>query len=123
MTDPRPTERGREPGNWELMRGIERLERRFDDAVKGFVTIAVHDLLAARVKDAEADIEKAKTDAAAAVEKAKTEAAASIAGIRTELDNAKKQRAQTWTAIGLLAAGGAIGLFYDIFTRGLGIGG
>ena len=32
-------------------------------------------------------------------------------------------RAQTWTAIGLLAAGGAIGLFYDIFTRGLGMGG
>lgn len=123
MTEDRPSERGREPGNWELMRGIERLERRFDDAVNGFVTIAVHDLLAARVKDAEADIEKAKTERERQIAEAKTEAATAIAGIRTELDNAKKQRAQTWTAIGLLAAGGAVGLFYDIFTRGLGIGG
>ena len=123
MTEERPAERGREPGNWELMRGIERLERRFDDAVKGFVTIAVHDLLADRVKGNEADIERAKIDAADAVEKAKTEAGAQIVAIRTELDDAKKQRAQTWTAIGLLAAGGAIGLFYDIFTRGLGMGG
>lgn len=123
MTDGRPSERGREPGNWELMRGIERLEKRFDDAVKGFVSVAVHDLLAARVKDVETDVEKGKTEAAQAVEKAKTEAASALAAIRTELDNAKKTRAQTWTAIGLLAAGGAVGLFYDIFTRGLGLGG
>lgn len=123
MTDDRPSERGREPGNWELMRGIERLEKRFDDAVKGFVPVAVHNLLADRVKDVEADVEKARTEAAVGVEKARTEAASALAAIRTELDNAKKTRAQTWTAIGLLAAGGAIGLFYDIFTRGLGLGG
>ena len=123
MTDGRPSERGREPGNWELMRGIERLEKRFDDAVNGFVSVAVHNLLADRVKDVEADVEKARTDAAADVEKARTDAAAALATIRTELDNAKKTRAQTWTAIGLLATGGAIGLFYNIFTRGLGIGG
>lgn len=121
MTDGRPSERGREPGNWELMRGIERLERRFDDAAKGFVSLAVHNLLADRVKEVETDVEKARTDATAEVEKAKAEAAAALAGVRTELDNAKKTRAQTWTAIGLLAAGGAIGLFYDIFTRGLGL--
>lgn len=123
MTDGRPSERGREPGNWELMRGIERLEKRFDDAVNGFVSIAVHNLLADHVKDVEADVEKARVDAAADVEKARTEAASALATIRTELDNAKKMRAQTWTAIGLLAAGGAIGLFYAIFTRGLGLGG
>ena len=127
MTDGRPSERGREPGNWELMRGIERLEKRFDDAVKGFVPVAVHNLLADRVKDVEADVEKARTDAAVEVDKkiddARKEAASAAAAIRTELDNAKKTRAQTWTAIGLLAAGGAVGLFYDIFTRGLGMGG
>lgn len=123
MTDPRPTERGREPGNWELMRGIERLERRFDDAAKGFVSVEVHRLLAERVQSVEKAVGVARTDVAADVEKAKREAAAAIAGVRTELDNGKKQRAQTWTAIGLLAAGGAIGLFYDIFTRGLGMGG
>ena len=123
MTDGRPSERGREPGNWELMRGIERLEKRFDDAIKGFVPVAVHNLLADRVKDVEADVEKARVDAAANIEKARTEAASALAAIRAELDNAKKTRAQTWTAIGLLAAGGAVGLFYDIFTRGLGMGG
>lgn len=123
MTDGRPSERGREPGNWELMRGIERLEKRFDDAVKGFVSIAVHNLLADRVKDVEADVEKARVDSAADVDKARTEAAAALAVVRTELDNAKKTRAQTWTAIGLLAAGGAIGLFYDIFSGAIGIGG
>lgn len=122
MTDPQPAERGREPGNWELMRGIERLEKRFDDAVKGFVSVAVHDLLAARVKDVETDVEKSKTEAAQAVEKAKTEAASSIAVIRTELDNAKKQRAQTWTAIGLLAAGGAVTFLYNLISRGAGLG-
>lgn len=123
MTEDRPSERGREPGNWELMRGIERLERRFDDAAKGFVSVEVHRLLAERVQSVEKAVGVARTDVETDVEKAKTEAAAAIAGIRTELDNGKKQRAQTWTAIGLLAAGGAIGLFYDIFTRGLGMGG
>ena len=51
MTDGRPSERGREPGNWELMRGIERLEKRFDDAVKGFVSVEVHRLLAEVVRE------------------------------------------------------------------------
>lgn len=123
MTDGRPNERGREPGNWELMRGIERLEKRFDDAVKGFVSIEVHRLLAEDVRELKDDLASARTDATAAVEKARTDAAAALASVQTELDNAKKTRAQTWTAIGLLAAGGAIGLFYDIFTRGLGLGG
>ena len=123
MTEDRPAERGREPGNWELMRGIERLERRFDDAAKGFVSVEVHRLLAERVKGVEEAVATARTDAESDVDRARTEAAAALAVVRTELDNAKKTRAQTWTAIGLLAAGGAIALFYDIFSRGIGIGG
>lgn len=125
---------GREPGGWELLRAVQSINGRLDDFAKGFVSIAVHNLLAEDVKEARAEtaavkaeadrkIEAVRTDAAADVEKARTEAATALSGMRTELDNAKKQRAQTWTAIGLLAAGGAIGLFYDIFTRGLGIGG
>lgn len=121
MPDERPSERGREPGNWELMRGIERLEKRFDDAAKGFVSLAIHNLLADRVKDLESDIDKARTDAVAEVEKARTEAAAALASVRTELDNAKKTRAQTWTAIGLLFAAGVVTLIWDIFTKGLGL--
>ena len=120
MTDEKPKS---EPGGWELMRAFERVEKRLDGFARDFVSTVVHNLLVERVKEAEAEIETAKTDAAAAIEKAKTDAAAALATIRTELDNAKKTRAQTWTAIGLLAAGGAIGLFYDIFTRGLGLGG
>ena len=122
MTDGRPSERGREPGNWELMRGIERLEKRFDDAVKGFVSVEVHRLLAEDVREMKADLAATRADAAADVEKARADAASALTVIRTELDNAKKTRAQTWTAIGLLAAGGAVGLFSDIFTRGLGMG-
>lgn len=121
MSDGRPNERGREPGNWELMRGIERLEKRFDEAVKGFVSVAVHNLLADRVKDVEADVEKARADAEAAVEKARVDAASALSQITTELNNAKKTRAQTWTAIGLLAAGGAITFVYDLIQRGAGL--
>lgn len=120
MTEDKP--KG-EPGGWELMRAFERVEKRLDDAVKGFVSVVVHNLLAEDVKEARAEIAAAKVERERQIAEAKTEAAASIATIRTELDNARKQRAQTWTAIGLLAAGGAIGLFYDIFTRGLGMGG
>lgn len=121
MGDERPTERGREPGNWELMRGIERIERRVDDVAKGFVSLAIHNLLADRVKDLEADIEKARADATAEVDKARNEASAALATVRTELDNAKKTRAQTWTAIGLLFAGGVVALIWDVFTKGLGL--
>lgn len=121
MSDGRPNKRGREPGNWELMRGIERLEKRFDEAVKGFVSVAVHNLLADRVKDVEADVEKARADAEAAVEKARVDAASALSQITTELNNAKKTRAQTWTAIGLLAAGGAITFVYDLIQRGAGL--
>ena len=120
MTDDKPKS---EPGGWELMRAFERVEKRLDGFARDFVSVIVHNLLADRVKEVEKRQAEAETEAEARVEKAKSEAATSIAAMRTELDNAKKQRAQTWTAIGLLAAGGAIGLFYDIFTRGLGIGG
>jgi len=120
MTDDKPKS---EPGGWELMRAFERVEKRLDGFARDFVSAIVHNLLAERVKELEVRQQEAETVAEAAVDKAKTEAATALAAMRTELDNAKKQRAQTWTAIGLLAAGGAIGLFYDIFTRGLGMGG
>lgn len=121
MTD--GSEKGREPGGWELLRAVQDVKASVADIVRGFVPIAVFNLLAEDVKEAKTEIERTRSDADKKIEAAKTEAATAIATIRTELDNAKKQRAQTWTAIGLLAAGGAIGLFYDIFTRGLGIGG
>jgi hypothetical protein len=121
MVDDRPSERGREPGNWELMRGIERLEKRFDAAASGFVSVEVHRLLAERVQSVEASVSTVRAEAEADVEKAKLEAAAALATVRTELDNAKKQRLQTWTAIGLLFASGIAALIINVFSRGLGL--
>lgn len=116
-------DKGREPGGWELLRAVQSITSRLDDLAKGFVSLAVHNLLAEDVKEARAETAAVKADADKKIDDARREAATALATIRTELDNGKKQRAQTWTAIGLLAAGGAISLFYDIFTRGLGIGG
>ena len=112
-----------EPGGWELMRAFERVEKRLDGFARDFVSVIVHNLLAEDVKEARAETAAVKADADKKIEDARKEAATALAAIRTELDNAKRTRAQTWTAIGLLAAGGAVGLFYDIFTRGLGMGG
>lgn len=112
---------GREPGGWELMRGLDSINKRLDEFAKGFVSIAVFDLLAERVRELEGDQAKGQAEAASDVEKAKLEAAAALASVRTELDNAKKTRSQTWTAIGVLFAGGVVALIWDVFTRGLGL--
>lgn len=114
---------GHEPGGWELLRAVQDVKATIADMSRGFVPIAVFNLLSEDVKEARAEAAAAKVETDKKIDDARKEAASAAAAIRTELDNAKKQRAQTWTAIGLLAAGGAIGLFYDIFTRGLGLGG
>jgi len=117
MTD----EKRAEPSTWEVMRGIERVEKRLDTMQHAFVSVEVHRLLAEDVREVK---EQATTDRAAnelAVQKAKDEAAIAVTAIQTELNNAKKQRAQTWTAIGLLFAGGVAALVIDVFSRGLGL--
>lgn len=111
----------REPSTWEVMRGIERVEKRLDGFARDFVSVIVHNLLVERVKELEGDIAEARADAKREISAAKKDAADEITSIRTELDNAKKTRAQTWTAIGLLAAGGAITLFYTVIRQGLGL--
>lgn len=121
MTD--GADKGREPGGWELLRAVQDVKVTISDMSRGFVPIAVFNLLAEDVKEARAETVAVKVEVDKKIDDARKEAASAAAAIRTELDNAKKTRAQTWTAIGLLAAGGAVGLFYDIFTRGLGMGG
>ena len=121
MTD--STDRGREPGGWELLRAVQEVKATIADMSRGFVPIAVFNLLVEDVKEARAETVAVKVEVDKKIEDARKEAASAAAAIRTELDNAKKTRAQTWTAIGLLAAGGAVSLFYNIFTRGLGMGG
>ena len=112
---------GREPGGWELLRAVNDVKTTIADMSRGFVPIAVFNLLVEDVKEARAEIEKAKIERERQIAEAKAEAAASITSIRTELDNAKKTRAQTWTAIGLLFAGGVAALIIDVFNRGLGL--
>lgn len=118
MTDEKPKS---EPGGWELMRAFERVEKRLDSFGREFVSVIVHNLLVERVKEVEADAALAKVEATTAIDKAKAEAAAQIAAIRTELDNAKKTRAQTWTAIGLLFVGGIVTIALGVFRQGLGL--
>lgn len=115
------TSSGREPGGWELLRAVQDVKATIADMSRGFVPLAVFNLLAEDVKEARAETTAVRAELVAEVDKAKTEAASQIAAIRTELDNAKKQRAQTWTAIGLLFAGGVAAMIIDIFNRGLGL--
>ena len=114
---------GHEPGGWELLRAVQEVKATIADMSRGFVPIAVFNLLAEDVKETRAETAALRVETDKRIDDARKEAASAVAAIRTELDNAKKQRAQTWTAIGLLAAGGAVSLFYNIFTRGLGLGG
>lgn len=112
---------GREPGGWELLRAVNSITARIDDIAKGFVPIALYNVLVDRVKEVETNLDKSQAQAKRDVDDAKSDAATQLAVMRTELDNAKKSRAQTWTSIGLLAGGGAAALLWDIFRDGLGI--
>ncbi len=105
----------------EVMRGLDRIEKRLDSMQKAFVSVEVHNLLAAEVRDLKAAAAADRANADAAIDKAKEEAAAQVAAVTTELNNAKKWRLQTWTALGLLFAGSVVAWATDIFGRGLGI--
>ena len=118
MTEDKPRS---EPSTWEVMRGVERIEKRLDGFSAAFVSVEVHRLLADDVREAKEQAAADRAAAAAATEAAKEQAAAALATMRTELDNAKKNRNQTWTAIGLLFATGLVAIIFDVFNRGLGL--
>lgn len=119
MTDDKPRS---EPSTWEVMRGVERIEKRLDAMTQAFVSVEVHRLLAEDVREAKEQAATDRAAAVAAVDTARSDAAAALATMRTELDNAKKQRGQTWTAIGVIFAGLVATSIYDTFMRGIGAG-
>lgn len=114
-------ESAREPSTWEVMRGLERIEKRLDGMSGAFVSVEVHNLLAAEVRDLKAAAASDRAANDAALDKAREDGAAQVAAVTTELNNAKKQRLQVWTGIGLLFAGSVVVWITDIFGRGLGL--
>lgn len=121
MSDGAAAGSGKEPGGWELYRAILDVKASIADMTRGFVPLAVFNLLAEDVKEARAETGRVEANADRKIAEAKSEAAAQIAAIRTELDNAKKTRAQTWTAIGLLFVGGIVTIALGVFRQGLGL--
>lgn len=99
-----------EPNGWELLRAVKGIETRLDNFASNFVPLAVFNLLAERVKEAEADAE--------AERKARAEGDAAL---RKEIDDQRKTKAQQWFAVGLLAVGGVVTLLFSIFRQGLGL--
>lgn len=98
------------PGNWELMRGIDSINKRLDDIVKGFVSIAVYNLLVEEVKEVKADLQKEKA-----------ERQTTVIALQAQAEDQRKSRAQTWLALGVAAAGVAFGVFGSIIRQGLGL--
>ena len=99
-----------EPTAGELMRGLNRIEKRIDDLVKGFVTVEVHRLLVDDVSELKADLVKEKADR----EK-------SVGELRTSAEERRKQAAQTWASIGLAAVAVVFAIFGSLIRQGLGL--
>lgn len=112
---------GKEPGGWELLRAVEKIDKRMDDFAKGFVSVEVHRLLAEDVTEVRQSAERERAETKGEIERVRDDFTKALATMQTALDNAKKTRAQTWSAIGLLFVGGAVTLFYTVFARGLGL--
>lgn len=99
-----------EPGGWELLRAVQQINARLDDFAKGFVSVAVHTLLAERVKEVETDLAKET----AAREKA-------VGELKQAEQEQRKSRAQTWTAIGIAGVAAAFAIFGSFIRQGLGL--
>lgn len=112
---------GREPGGWELLRAVQSINTRLDDLAKGFVSVAVHNLLADRVKDLEADVSKETAARETAVKDANAAREKLAAELRAAEAEQRKSRGQTWTAIGLAGVAVVFGIFGAFIRQGLGL--
>lgn len=99
-----------EPNGWELLRAIKGIENRIDTFASTFVPLAVHNLLAERVKDLESEVDSEKN--------ARHDGDAAL---RKEMDDQRKTKAQQWFSIGLLLVGGIVTLAFSIFRQGAGL--
>ena len=115
------TESGHEPGGWELLRAIQALTARFDDAAKGFDAVAVHTLLVERVKDVEAELSTEKAERIADIKTEREVREKAVAELRTAEAEQKKSRAQTVTALIVAAATALFTLISSVVRGGFGL--
>lgn len=99
-----------EPNGWELLRAIRGIEANLTSFASNYVPLAVYTTLVERVRKNEDDIVSERKDREAAV-----------SAIQKQQDEQRKTKAQTWTAIGVLAVGAVITLLVSIFKQGAGI--
>lgn len=99
-----------EPGGWELLRAIKGIETRLDSFTSGYVPLAVYATLVETVRELKQDLDTERT----ARER-------DTSAIRKELDEARKTKAQMWTAIALLVVGGIVTVVIGVINKGLGV--
>lgn len=85
-------QQGREPNGWELLRGINRIEKAVSTAISGMVPMALYVALVKRLDDLE---EEAK--------------------------ERQRGQARMWAGIALSVVTGVIGIVVALSLRGLGV--
>lgn len=108
---------GKDPTPWELMRGIERIER----ALVNVVTLSMFKTLEARVNSMDLEAAKHREEARKDVSDARSSASAQVAEVRKMIDDQAKVKAQQWFSIGLVGVGAVVGIFVAIFRTSIGI--
>lgn len=93
---------GREPGGWELYRGIERIEKAVREQSSNFVPIGVYNIAMATMQ---AQIDTLKAEQASLESEQKAQAAAKA----KQDEDLRKTKAQQWFAIGSVVLAGIIG--------------
>lgn len=86
---------GKEPGGWELYRGIERIEKAVREQTSNFVPLAVYNVTIKTITDQMADLKAEQV----ALEGA--QAAAQAAKAKQD-DDMRRLRAQQWFAVGTI---------------------
>ncbi len=99
-----------EPNGWELLRAIRGIEANLTSFAANYVPVAVYQTLVDRVRKTEEDVVTERKDREAAV-----------AAIQKAQDEQRKSRAQTWTAMGLIAVTAVVGIFVSFFRQGVGL--
>jgi hypothetical protein len=93
---------GREPGGWELHRGIERIEKAIREQSANFVPIGVYNIAMQNVTDQLAEL---KSENASLESELKAQATAKA----KQDEDLRKTKAQQWFAIGSVVLAGVIG--------------
>lgn len=110
-----PTQ-GREPGGWELYRGIERVEKAIRDQSAAYVTQAVYQLEVKALRDQQLEL---KAEQAALEQRQEAAAQAKVA----QDEQLRRTKVQQWFAIGTVVLAGVItfigNLIYDAIQQGV----